>query len=292
LVETLIRTERILNEKDRKCFRDHLDRYVKDSSGHYIWRLKASDIPHELEEIARAYAWIFEHFKKQYGNDPIFAVFERVFHEQFAEQNGAMMPRPPEELHSGCVQSPDDLEATFRDKNGKKSKGQTIHVTETAHPENKLNLLTDIQVTANNIDDSRALNDRIDHLKKKTPDLDEHHYDGAYGSADNDKKHEKHHINPVQTGIKGKRAEVNIEIVQPDKSGYQVRCLHQEAKVHKIWKNHRATFDETICRDCPELNKCPVKSKSKGRVFDFNHEDYLMCIPAKVATDSGGRFTT
>jgi hypothetical protein len=275
LVETLIRTERILSEKDRKRFKDHLGQYVKDTSSQYIYRLKASDIPHELEEIARAYAWIFDHFKKRYGNDPVFSVFERVFHEQFAQQDGALMPRPSDQLHSGCVQSPDDLEATYRDKNGKKSKGQSIHVTETAHPENELNLLTDIHVTPNNIDDSRALNKRIDHLKAKTPDLDEHHYDGAYGSADNDEKYEKHQINPVQTGIRGARAEVDIEIDQPDEDTYQVRCPYQNAVVHKMRKYYRAKFDEDGCQSCPERGKCPVRSTSKGRVFDFKHEDYL-----------------
>jgi hypothetical protein len=275
LVETIIRTERILNERDRKRFRDHLGRYVKNSSGQYIYKLKASDIPHELEEIARAYAWIFDRFQRRYGNDPVFSVFERVLHEQFSDQDGALIPRASEGLHSGCVQSPDDLEATYRNKNGKRSKGQTIHVTETAHPENELNLLTDIHVTANNIDDSRVLNDRIDHLKDKTPELEELHMDGAFGSAENDEKFEANRINPVQTGIRGARAEVDIGIDQPGGNDYQVRCPHQEGKVYRKWKHYRAVFDEAVCRDCPEREKCPVKTTSKGSVFDFKSEDYL-----------------
>jgi len=282
LVETLIRTERILSEKNRKHFKDRLGRYVKDSSGQYIYRLKASEIPNELEEIAQAYAWVMRHFKKRYGDDPVFSVFERVLHEQFTDNDGVLMPRPPEQLNSSCVQSPDDLDATYRDKNGKKSKGQTIHVTETAHPENALNLLTDIYVTPNNIDDSRAFNERIDHLKAKTPDLDEHHYDGAYGSADNDEKYEAHRINPIQTGIRGKRAEVDIEIdrtpTDQDGSGEEgwcVHCPHQEARVHKKRKHYQAVFDEAECQGCPERKKCSVKSTSKGRVFNFKQEDYL-----------------
>jgi hypothetical protein len=275
LVETLIRTERILSEKDRKRFREHLGCYVKDSSGQYIYRLKASDIPHELQKLAQAYAWVKRHFRKHHKDNPVFSVFERIFNEQFTKQDGVLIPRPPEELHSGCVQSPDDVEATYRNKNGEKSKGQTIHVTETAHPENKLNLLSDIHVTPNNIDDSQALKNRIDHLKDKTPDLDEHHIDGAYGSADNDKKYEKNHINPVQTGIRGTRARVDIEIVHSGKNTYQVCCPYQESVVRKKWEHYIAIFDETKCLDCPELNKCPVKSTSQGISFNFKHEDYL-----------------
>ena len=275
LVEVLIRTERILSGRDRKRFRASLKRYLKDTSGQYIYRLKASDIPHELTEIAQAYAWVLRHFKAKYSEDPVFAVFERVLHEQFNAQGQEVIPRPPEELHSGCVQSPDDLEATYRDKHGKKSKGQTIHVTETAHPKNKLDLLTDIHVTPNNIDDSRALNERIDPLKSKTPDLNEHHTDGAYGSADNDEKYEAHQIHPIQTAIRGPKAHVNMEIDQAGDGSYQVRCPYQKAEVHKIRKYHRATFEEAGCQGCPEREACPVKSTSKGRVFHFRHKDYL-----------------
>ena len=275
LVEVLIRIERILSEKDRKRFREHLGCYVKKSSGQYIYRLKASDIPHELQEIAKAYAWVRRHFKKHYKDDPVFSIFERVLNEQFTKKDGSLIPKPPRELHSGCVQSPDDLDATYLDKNGKKSKGQTIQVTETAHPENKLNLLTDIHVTPNNIDDSRVLNGRIDHMKFKTPDLIEHHIDGAYGSADNDKKYEKYHINPVQTGIRGTRAGVDIGIANSSKKNYQVCCPYQEAMVRKKWEHYQAIFDELQCLDCSELNKCPVENTSLGRSFNFKHEDYL-----------------
>jgi len=275
LVETLLRTERILNDKDKKRFRSRLEGYLKGTSGKYIYQLRRSDIPHELEQIAQAFGWVFETFKSRYGSDPVFSVFERIFREQFKEDQGTVIPRDPEELHSGCVQSPDDLDATYRDKNGKKSKGQTIHVTETAHPENELNLLTDVHVTANNIDDSRTLNDRIDHLKEKTPELKEHHFDGAYGSSDADQKYEKHQINPVQTGIRGKRAEVDIRIDQLDEDTYQVHCPHQRAEVHKNRKYYRAGFDSAICQSCPHCDECSVKSTRKGRVFDFKHQDYL-----------------
>ena len=275
LVETLIRIDRILKEEDKKRFREHLGCYVKGSSDHYIYRLKASDIPHELEKIATAYTWVRKNFRKRYQKNPVFSIYERIFKEQFSKENGNIIPKSSEELYSGHIQSPDDLDATYRNKNGKKSTGQTIQVTETAHSENKLNLLTDIFVTPNNVDDSRYLNGRIDHLKSKTPDLTEHHIDGAYGSADNDKKYEKNHIEPVQTGIRGKRAAVDIDITRSDKEKYHVFCPRQKAIVHKKWEHYIAVFDESQCMNCPELNKCPVKNTSLGRSFNFIHEDYL-----------------
>jgi len=78
-------------------------------------------------------------------------------------------------------------------------------VTETANPENELNLLTDIAVKPNNTDDSDIMNDRIETLKEKTPDLKELHTDGGYGSEDNDRKFEELGINAYTDG--GKRTE-------------------------------------------------------------------------------------
>ena len=70
-------------------------------------------------------------------------------------------------------------------------KGQSVNVTETANPENELNLLIDIAVKPNNTDDSDIINDRIETLKEKTSDLKELHTDGGYGSEDNDQKFEE-----------------------------------------------------------------------------------------------------
>ena len=67
----------------------------------------------------------------------------------------------------------------FGKKDGKTSKGQTINLTETAHPDNGLNLLTDISVQKNNIDESKILEQRIEKLKKKTQEIAELHFDRA-----------------------------------------------------------------------------------------------------------------
>jgi len=78
-------------------------------------------------------------------------------------------------------------------------------VTETANPQNELNLLTDIAVKPNNTDDSDIMNDRIDTLKEKTPDLKELHTDGGYGSEDNDQKFEELGITHIQTAVRGRK---------------------------------------------------------------------------------------
>ncbi|MBU0559519.1 MAG: hypothetical protein KKD86_03600 [Bacteroidetes bacterium] len=64
-------------------------------------------------------------------------------------------------MSTGLIQSPDDIEAAYRNKNRKSSKGQTINITDTVNPDNRLNLLTDVSVQKNNIDASKVLETRI-----------------------------------------------------------------------------------------------------------------------------------
>ncbi len=57
-----------------------------------------------------------------------------------------------DQLHSGRMQSPDEVDATYRDKKSNTSKDQAINVTETVHPDNPINLVTDVGGNAYNIE--------------------------------------------------------------------------------------------------------------------------------------------
>ena len=275
LVEIIIRLYRILSKEDKERFKVQFQPYVRKTSGQYIYKLKASDLPHQLEKIGEMYFWIFQNLKAAYGEYEIFRTFERVYAEHFTIIDKKVEVKSSKELHSGCVQSPDDLDATYREKREKKSKGQAINVTETASPDNRLNLITDVDVNPNNIDDSKVLNKRIDKLKEKTPDLNELHFDGAYGSIDNDRKFDKHNINPIQTGVRGKDAAVNIKIDQISESQYLVSCPKQKVKSEKARKRLKAKFDLSICNRCKHREKCQTLQRKGHRVFYFTSDDYL-----------------
>ncbi len=194
LVELIIRIYRILSDDDKKRFKAQFEHYVNNTSSQYIYSLQASDIPHEIEKIAKLYYSIDKNLKPSYADCEIFKTFERVYSEQFMVVQQKVEIKPPEQTPSSSVQSPDDLDATYRKKNGKKIKGQSINVIETAHPENRVNLITDVSTNPVNKDDSKVLNKRLDTIKEKSPELNELHFDGAYGSTENDKKCEKNGI--------------------------------------------------------------------------------------------------
>jgi hypothetical protein len=274
LIEVLIRLYRVLSEEDQAKFTDQFAAYVKRTSGQYMYALKASDLPHEFEKIGQLYDWITKNLITAYGSCDIFATVLRVYSEHFATIDNAVTLRPSDQLRSDMVQSPDDLDATYRNKNGKTSKGQVINVVETAHRENPINLITDVSVHANNTNDSEILNQRLDHLKEKTPDLAELHFDGGYGSEDNDDKMETLHITAVQTAIKGVEPAVEINIEKNDDSCYQVSCPMQTVASVVGRKKHKAVFDSSVCATCPLQDQCPAAIRKEGRVLYFTRNDY------------------
>ena len=263
LIEMVIRIHRILSVEDKQRFAEKFQAYITKSAGQYIYRLQAADLPHELEKMGQLYHWIYENLYATYAEFTIFKIFERVYQEHFTVVAAPVTVKSSDQLHSGGVQSPDDIDASYRDKNGQTSKGQAINVTETAHPDNPINLVTDVAVNPNNIDDSQVLGKRLARVKQKTPDLAELHFDGGYGSSANDEKFAKYDITPIQTAVRGRPAAVVIEIEHVSESEYHVSCPRQTVTSQPTRRRHKAEFDLTICQHCPQRNQCSAISMKK-----------------------------
>jgi hypothetical protein len=277
LVEVLIRLYRVLSDEDKKHFQETMKPYVNQSSSQYVYALKRSDMPHALETLGQLYHRLHEALKDTYSDVQVFGIFQRVYTEHFTVVEEKVQVKPPEELSSGSLQSPDDVDATYRTKRGESSKGQSINVTETANPDNELNLINDVAVCPNNTDDSDILNQRLDGIKEKTPDLNEMHTDGAYGSEANDQKMEQLDVTHVQTAVRGRKPAVKMEIEQTSEDQYTIRCPNQCVSSQKTAKRYKACFDASICGQCPHSEKCPAKAQKQGRVYYFDRSAYLLC---------------
>ena len=276
LIEMLIRLHRVLSDEDKLRFKELLDPFTKQSSGQYIYNLQRSSIPYEQEKLAQLYHKLYEALKNSYKDIEVFSVFERVYTEHFTIVDNKITVKPSKELNGSTLQSPDDIDATYRKKRNRHYKGQSVNVTETANPDNELNLITDVAVYSNDTDDSKILNERLEPIAEKTPDLKELHTDGAYGSEDNDRKMEKLKITHVQTAVRGRKAEVSMEIEEVSEDQYTVKCPHQSVNSQKTKMRHKACFDLEICRQCPLSNSCPAKEQSNKRTYYFDRSDYLL----------------
>lgn len=275
LLELVRRIYRNLSDDDKEGYKEKFGPYIKKSSGQYIYSLTSADIPKELEKIASLYYWINKDLKERYLSLEIFKVFERLFLEHFMIVQDKIKVKEHKQLHSSCVQSIDDMTATYRKKKGKQYRGQSINVFETAHPENPINLIIDVATNPNNKDDSKVLNERIDIIKNKTPDLDELHHDGGYGSQANDIALEKHKILAIQTAVRGATRAVDITIEQINEREYKVNCPNQNVVSKETRKRYKACFDKSICHQCEKEQVCSTIEQKYCRVFYFTHDDFL-----------------
>jgi hypothetical protein len=275
LVEVLLRLHRILSPEDQQALSEFFAPYVKQTSGQYIYRLKQTDLSAHLEQLAQTYHSLHQRLGSVYGDREIFKIFERAYSEHFTVVNDKVEVIAAQELSSSILQSPDDVEATYRKKRDQESRGQTIHVNETAHPDNQLNLITDVEVAANNKDDSKILNTRLEKMVEKTSDLDELHTDGGYGSEDNDRKMEELGIRHIQTAIKGRTSAVSIHIEQLSEGTYQVSCPYQTVTSQPTPTRFKASFEPSACEQCPLASVCPTTQQKDQRAYYFSHNDYL-----------------
>ena len=278
LIEGILRFYRVLKDEEKESINSLISSYLdKKTSGRYIYDLSRDDIPKEFENIGRIYLEIIEIFRNNYQDVDIYKILERLFEEHFTVVEEKVSIKSTDELSSSIMQSPDDLDATYRKKRDQESRGQLVNITETANPDNDINLICDICNAPNNKDDSKILNERIDNIKEKTPELTELHTDGAYGSKENDKKMEELEINHIQTGVRGRKSKVLIEIEKNGNCEYEVSCPNQEVKSSPARKHYKALFDNEICANCKLRDSCPtiLLKKNNKRVYYFTEKDYL-----------------
>jgi hypothetical protein len=272
LVEVLIRIYRVLSDSDKQNLKETFAPYANSTSSAFVYGLSKSDIPHELQKLADIYQGLYELLKSSYRDTEIFGIFERVYNEHFCIVSDKITVRESKELTSSSLQSPDDIDATFRTKRGNNYRGQVVNITETANPDNALNLITDVVVEPNNTDDSTILNNRIDEIKGKCIDLNELHTDGGYGSSDNDKKMAANNVNHIQTAVRGRVAEVPMKTERIDPGHYQVSCPQQTVQSQQTRTRFKACFDSNVCSKCPYAESCPAIIQNNCRVFYFTEE--------------------
>ena len=278
LVEVVLRMWRVLDQAHKEEHKEHFARYVDaKTSGHFLYRLRKSDIDETLEQLGQLYGWMVESLQAGYGSTEIYRIVCRVFAEQFTRVEEKIAVRAVGEIRSDSLQSPDDPEATYREKDGEEFHGFVLHATETAHPENDLQLIVDVAVASNNQDDSRILHERLPGMHEKTPDLCELHSDAAYPSEANDQLQGQLGILAVQTAIRGRVAEAPFQIDRDEAGFLQIRCsAGHVVRGRAAVKHLKAEFAAASCAGCPFAAVCTAQRRAHGgRTFYFTEPDVV-----------------
>ena len=273
LVEALQRVERILSEADQTRLAETFAPYTKDSAGHYTYRVKGQEaMQAHLQEIGKTIHALLLDLKSAYAAESAYQVLERIFADNFHLLESGPKAKENKELTSDCLQSVDDLEATYRTKGAGHYKGYVANLTETCDPENELQLITKVQVAPNNIDDSQLLAEALPNLKQRTK-LETIYTDGGHGGPAADAVLQEQQVEHIQTAIRGltpnpeklNLADFTIKFNE-DSQPVKVTCPQgQTETVHSSSQKKAfvAHFTAEVCQICPLVDKCLARPGSR-----------------------------
>lgn len=295
LVEVLQRVHRMLDETDQARYAEAFEPFTKGSSGQYTYRVKGEDVPNHLQHIGELMQRLVEELAARYSDEPAYRVLRRVFEEHFVAEESAqaevarLRPKEGKELSASSLQSPDDWEATYREKRGEGHIGYVTNGAETCNPENDFQLIVKVQTESNNTDDAAMLDEAVPELKERT-DLETMYTDGGYNSPDVDETMQEQQVEQIQTAIRGRKpseeklglADFDWEL-DADGKPEQVTCLNgQQVEVTQGRKEHRrrAAFDAGDCESCPFLDQCPTQPlrRTPERVLRCSQQDVNVAL--------------
>jgi hypothetical protein len=271
LVEALQRLMRVLTEADQAYYAELLAPYVQKSAEQYIYPVKGQAAwESHLQQIGQVMDRLVTELAARYSEEPMYQVFTRIFADNYMLQEQRVRARKNAEIPAGCLQSVDDLEATYRKKGPKGFKGYVANLSESCFPENPVQLITQVQVAPNNQEDADLLAESLPELKVRTG-VESLYVDGGYGSPEADQASIQQKVELVQTGIRGnapdpeKLSLADFEIVQTeDGKPTQITCPGGQTVRVEAGRTtgYIACFDPQVCQSCPlqQENRCRAKA--------------------------------
>ena len=272
LVEVLQRVHRMLSEEEQAEYEELFASYVKGKATHYVYRLRGHYQDH-IQQIGVVMAQLVVDLAEGYGAEPTYQMLKRVFEEHFVWTEQEQRPKQGQELSADSLQSPDDMEASYRKKREEDYVGYVANVTETCDPENDLQLIVHMQTESNVKDDAAMLAEALPELKERL-DVKEMDSDGGYTSEDVDKLMRELQIEHFQTAIRGgtpspDRVGLADFTIVTDEWGRleQLTCPGgQIATVEVRRKTERfiVRFDAEQCAECPLRSQCIAAPKTQS----------------------------
>ena len=265
LVEVLQRAHRMLNEVDQARYVDEFAPYIVGSSGQYVYRVKSEEGISHIQHIGTLMHRLVNELANTYANEPAYQILKRVFDEHFTLEETHLRPKKGKELSSKSLQSPDDLEATFRRKRGRKYTGYVTNVSESCDLDNELQLIVKVQTAPNTTDDPTLLKEALPALKERL-DVDELCTDGGYNNEETAQLAHDLGVDHIQTAIRGhspKGLGLYHFDIETTNAGIPVAvtCPHgQRVPLESRTHGHYiARFDVTQCNSCPLRDQCPSR---------------------------------
>ncbi len=235
-----------LKEKDWEKFsevdRVELEDMLSEDTEKTVYNSTSKDLKEKLIRLGVIIYKVIQIFS--YKSSEKYKTLCRVFEEQYktgGNGNGDIELKNKSEISAKSVQSPYDTECTYRKKGDKEVKGYSMNLTETIS-EDKLNLITDVQVEAVSTADVDYVEGAIRGSEDVTgQEVRRVYADGAYNSANNDKIEG---VEVICTGIQGKESRYDIDISENGEIIVTDEKTGETYKAEKVKRNNRSKSEK------------------------------------------------
>ncbi len=241
---------------------------IKPSESHKT----LSKMTEDLLSLSQTYLNNEEVFKMQ-----SYQLLARLTAEQCElKVDHGIVVKPAKQVPSDSLQNPSDPDATY---SGHKGKGYQVQVMETCcenKSNDKLNLITHIDVQQAHESDANALIPALDDLKERELTPETVLADTLYGSDANHQEMSTRGIDLISPTFQGSLKKESLHLVDFECDNQTViRCPNKQAPI-STKKTNSATlvyFDKSLCNSCPLLDKCPAKKAKKGFTLRVTEKD-------------------
>ncbi len=280
--ECVQRLARLLTAEDQTRYGSLLEPYLRDTTNQYVYRIKGkAEVQAHLQQIGPVLAQLLQEGQARYGEEAFFAVAQRFFAENFRAEGAQTQPKENSELSSGSLQSLDDLEASYRQKGQQFYKGYVANAAETCHPDNEMQLITQVQVAPNRVDDAQLLIEAVPHLVERT-DLATLYTDGGFGSPAADPVLRQAQVTQIQSAIRGtalnpKKLHLSAYDMEQDAQGRPVQLICPNDQTGQVpptqsVKCFTAQFARAGCERCPFLTDARCRVRWRKRLGKYQLE--------------------
>jgi hypothetical protein len=178
--------------------------YLSRPAQNVCYRLKHEEVEAHLLTVGLLLLRLLSQLRASQADEAAIELVERALREPYRiEAVDRVSLRPPEELNGDRLQSPHDVEATYRQKAGESYKGYVTNLSETCDPANPVQLITSVQTATNTTDDSQLLADTLDDLAERQIAIDQATVDGGYNGPTSEAACREHQVHLLSQQIPG-----------------------------------------------------------------------------------------
>ncbi len=281
LVEVLQRLHRILCDEDQAAYAEIFAPYLHQSAGQYTYRIKGKEAVWErIQQLGEVLCDLLGRLAKPYEAHPVYQVARRFFHENFHLIEAEVKAKANKEIQAGCLQSLDDLEASYRIKGNRVYKGYVGNLSETCHPKNPLQLIVLTQTDENRTADTTLMETALPELKRRT-DLEKMVTDGGYVGPEVDQAMRTQEVEHITTALTGRlpdhqdgKLALSDFAMELDQEGAVTQAVCPAGHSASIslsakGKSFRLTFEPQECQSCAffQSGQCPVQTNKQKTHF-------------------------